>query len=212
MSSPDADPLVEASRATGVGDRRVLDAIASVRRERYVPADRADDAHRDRPIPIPDDQVTTQPSLVARMIEALHLDAGDRALEVGTGFGYQAAVLAQLCEQVVTIERHADLAEQARENLAADGVEHVEVVVGDGTAGLPDRAPFDAIVVAAAFPQVPPPLVEQLRPGRRLVQPIGPGGREDVIAFERTADGLERREVVVGARFVRLVGAHGHPR
>ncbi len=198
-----------ASCTAGVRDQRVLDAIADVPREQYVPAEHAHEAVRDRPIRIASGQVTTQPSLVARMVEALQLEGDERVLEIGTGLGFQAAVLAQLCRQVFTIERHADLADQARANLAADGIDRVEVHVGDGTMGLPEQAPFDAVVVAAAFTQVPAPLVDQLLVGGRLVQPIGPGGNEQVTCFERTADGLEEREFVTGARFVRLIGEHG---
>lgn len=212
MTRRDRHPLVEASRASGVRDGRVLDAIASVPRERYVPPDHTDRAYVDRPVPIAHGQVTTQPSLVARMVEALGLESDDRVLEVGTGLGYQAAVLAELCGQVFTIERHRVLAERARENLADEGVDDVQVLVGDGSAGLPEHAPFDAVLVAAAFPEVPLPLVDQLSVGGRLVQPIGPGGREQVALFERTDDGLEERRVVTGARFVRLVGEHGHRR
>lgn len=190
-------------------DRRVLDAIAVVPRKRYVPAEHVDEAHLDRPIPIASGQVTTQPSLVAQMVEALQLEGDERVLEIGTGLGYQAAVLAHLSARVFTIERHVPLAEWARANLAADGIDRVEVHIGDGTVGLPDHAPFDAMVVAAAFPQVPAPLVDQLGIGGRLVQPIGPGGHEQVTRFDRTADGLAEREFVTGARFVRLVGEHG---
>lgn len=200
---------MKASRGAGVRDRRVLDAIAAVPREQYVPAEHAHEAVRDRPIPIASGQVTTQPSLVAQMVEALHLEGDEQVLEVGTGLGYQAAVLAQLCRRVYTIERHAPLAEWARANLAADGVDRVEVHIGDGTVGLPELAPFDAVVVAAAFPRVPAPLVHQLVVGGRLVQPIGPGGNEQVTCFERTADGMEERGFVTGARFVRLIGEHG---
>lgn len=202
-------PLVDASRAAGVVDSRVLDAIAAVPRERYVPAEHADEAHRDRPIPIASGQVTTQPSLVARMVEALQLQGDERVLEIGTGLGYQAAVLVQLCARVFTVERHADLAEQARANLTVAGIDRVEIHVGDGTVGLPDQAPFDAMVVAAASPQVPAPLVEQLAVGGRLVQPIGPGGHEQVTRFERTAEGLQEHGFVTGARFVPLVDDHG---
>lgn len=210
MGRRDHHPLVEASRAIGVRDPRVLDAIGAVTREHYVPADRTDEAYLDRPVPIAKGQVTTQPSLVARMVEALELDRADRVLEIGTGLGYQAAVLARLCREVFTVERHPSLAEQARENLVADGVEAVEVVVGDGTLGLPEHAPFDAIIVAAAFPEVPRPLIAQLRAGGKLVQPLGPGGYERVTTFERSQAGLEERGVVIDARFVRLVGEHGH--
>lgn len=199
-------PLVEASRATGVRDARVLDAMASVPRDRFVPEDQVSRAHIDRPIPIAHLQVTTQPSLVAIMVEALGLRGGERVLEVGTGLGYQAAVLAELGARVWTIERFPALAEQARQNLTAAGVDTVEVTVGDGTDGLPDHAPFDATILAAAAPEVPPALVEQLRVGGRLVHPVGPGGAEQVQLFERTDDGLETVAFLTHARFVPLVG------
>jgi protein-L-isoaspartate(D-aspartate) O-methyltransferase len=131
-------------------------------------------------------------------------------LEVGTGYGYQTALLAQLASFVTSIERWPDLAEQARRNLAARSIANVHVVDGDGTEGLPAAAPYDAILVSAAFPQVPEPLVSQLRMGGRLVQPIGPGGAEKVIVFEHSADGLAPRGVVCHARFVRLYGRHGY--
>lgn len=199
-------PLVRASRWSGVRDPRVLEAIAAVPRERFVPEDRVSFADVDQPIPIAQCQVTTQPSLVAIMVEALGLSGGEAVLEVGTGLGYQAAVLAELGARVWTIERFPELAHQARENLAAAGVDTVDVVVGDGTKGLPDRAPFDAIVLAAAAPDVPPALVEQLRVGGRLVHPVGPGGAEQVQLFKRTDEGLARVAFLTDARFVPLVG------
>lgn len=204
-------PLVGASRAAGVRDERVLDAIAAVPRARFVPVSQADAADRDRPVPIARGQVTTQPSLVAVMVEALGLRGDERVLEVGTGLGYQAAVLARLCAHVWSVERHPDLADAARAALAAAGVTTVDVVVGDGTRGLPEHAPYDAVILAAAFPDVPRPLVDQLRAGGRLVQPVGPGGAEDVTVFERSRHGLAAARVVTAARFVPLVGEHGHP-
>lgn len=184
----------------------MLEAIGAVPRDRFVPEDQVSQAHIDRPIPIAHLQVTTQPSLVAIMVEALGLRGGERVLEVGTGLGYQAAVLAELGARVWTIERFPSLAEQARQNLAAAGVDTVEVIVGDGTDGLTDHAPFDAIVLAAAAPEVPPALVEQLRVGGRLVHPLGPGGAARVQLFERTDDGLETVAFLTHARFVPLVG------
>lgn len=198
-------PLVRASRSSGVSDPRVLEAIASVPRERFVPEERAMDADVDQPIPIAQGQVTTQPSLVAIMVEALGLSGGEAVLEVGTGLGYEAAVLAELGARVWTIERFPELADQARENLAATGVDTVEVVVGDGTKGLPDHSPFDAIVLAAAAPDVPPALADQLRVGGRLVHPVGPGGAEQVQLFERTDQGLQTVRLLTPARFVPLV-------
>jgi protein-L-isoaspartate(D-aspartate) O-methyltransferase len=121
--------------------------------------------------------VTTQPSLIASMVAALKLSGTERVLEVGTGLGLQTAILAMLARQVVSVERFADLAEQARANLAAVGLRRVTVMVGDGTLGVPEHAPYHAIVVAAASPRIPPPLIEQLAPGGRLVHPVGPGPR-----------------------------------
>lgn len=202
---------MRAAIASGVRDERVLEALRSVPRHHFVPDDRLDRAYIDRPLPIGHDQVTTQPSLVAAMVEALQLSGSERVLEVGTGLGYQAAVLAQLAAEVWSVERFEDLAEQARANLAAADVDHVEVVVGDGSQGLAEQAPYDAIVVAAAYPQVPPPLIEQLRVGGTLVQPVGPGGAEDVTLFVRDHDGLVAQRSVIGAHFVPLHGRHGFP-
>jgi protein-L-isoaspartate(D-aspartate) O-methyltransferase len=201
--------LVAAALAAGVRDARVLEALRVVPRAGFVPEHVADRADDDRPLPIPHGQVTTQPSLVAKMVEALALTGSERVLEIGTGFGFQTAILARLAAHVFSVERYADLAATARENLAREGVRNVDVVVGDGTAGLPDWAPFDAILVSAAFPRVPPPLAEQLVAGGRLVQPIGSGGSEDVTLFERTETELVARRSVTGASFVPLVGRHG---
>jgi protein-L-isoaspartate(D-aspartate) O-methyltransferase len=200
---------VELVRAAGVRDERVLEAIASVPRAGFVPEEFAGRAYRNEPIPIPHEQVTTQPSLMAAMLEALALEGGERVLEVGTGHGFQTALLARLAGRVFSVERLADLAETARDNLARQGARGVEVLVGDGTAGLPDHAPFDAIVVSAAFTSVPGPLAAQLVEGGRLVQPLGPGGRESVTLFERRAGRLERKASVSPAHFVKLYGAHG---
>ena len=174
-----------------------------------MPPRHVDEAYEDRPIPIPRGQVTTQPSLIARMVEALRLTGTERVLEIGTGLGYQAAVLARLCSDVYTLERFPELAEQARSNLDAAGVRNVTVVAGDGTLGLAQHAPFQGIVVAAASPRVPPPLAEQLSEGGRLVHPVGPGGREDVTVFRKEGLRLVWEGSVVPAHFVRLVGRHG---
>ncbi len=211
MPRPTPEDLVQAVAATGVSDPRVLDALRAVPRAAFVPPEVADRAYVDEPLPIPHDQVTTQPSLVARMLEALRLRGDERALEVGAGYGFQTALLARLAREVWSVERWPDLAEAARANLARQGIANAEVVVGDGTEGLAAHAPYDAILVSAAFPAVPPPLVEQLATGGRLVQPIGPGGADDVTLFEKTPRGLVRRRVVTPARFVRLYGRHGYP-
>jgi protein-L-isoaspartate(D-aspartate) O-methyltransferase len=203
------DALVAAAREAGVRDERVLAAIAAVPRADFVPPEYAELADIDRPIPIPHEQVTTQPSLVARMVEALALDGDERVLEIGAGYGWQTALLAELAAEVFSVERFADLAETARDALAGRG--NVAIVVGDGSEGLPEHAPFDAILVAAAYPEVPRPLAEQLAEGGRLVQPIGHGGAEDVVLFEKQEGVLQQLRTVSGAHFVRLPGSHGFP-
>jgi protein-L-isoaspartate(D-aspartate) O-methyltransferase len=197
--------------AKGVRDPRVLEALREVPRAGFVPLELADQAYLDRPLPIPHGQVTTQPSLSAKMIEALDLTGSERVLEVGTGYGFQTALLARLSHSVYSVERLPDVAGTARKNLDRHRIENVEVTVGDGTGGLPEHAPYDAILVSAAFTSVPPPLVEQLAAGGRLVQPMGPGGEEEVVLFEKGEEGLARRRTVTGAHFVRLYGAHAFP-
>jgi len=201
--------LVTAARRAGVRDPRVLAVLAATPRSAYVPVGEADRAGADEPIPIPHGQVTTQPSLIAVMLEALALKGDESVLEIGTGYGFQTALLAGLARCVWSVERFADLAEAARANLDAQRVANAHVRVGDGTIGLAEHAPFDAVIVSAAFTSVPPPLIEQLVIGGRLVQPVGPGGHEEVVLFVREPDGLVPRRVVTGARFVRLVGSYG---
>jgi protein-L-isoaspartate(D-aspartate) O-methyltransferase len=203
-------PLVEASRRAGVADPRVLDAIRAVDRVGFVPPVLSEEAELDRPLPIPHGQVTTQPSLVARMVEALELRGDERVLEIGTGYGWQTALLSRLAAEVWSVERWDDVAVTARRHLARAGATNVEVVVGDGSEGLPEHAPFEAILVSAAFPRVPPPLAAQLRETGRLVQPIGPGGSEDVVLFVKREGELHAVRTVTGARFVELVGRHGY--
>ena len=205
------EDLVREIAAEGVLDPRVLRALRKVPRAGFVPSDLVEWAHLDRPLPIPHGQVTTQPSLVARMIEALALEGSECVLEIGAGYGFQTALLAHLSGFVWGVERWPDIADISRENLSRHGVTNVEVVTGDGTKGLPEHAPYDAILVAAAFPSVPPPLAEQLAPGGRLVQPIGSGGEEEVVLFEKGKEGLKRRRTITGARFVRLHGKHAFP-
>jgi protein-L-isoaspartate(D-aspartate) O-methyltransferase len=207
----DPEQLVRAAAAAGVGDPRVLDAVRAVPRAGFVPPHLAGRAYQDEPLPIPRGQVTTQPSLVARMVEALGLEGSERVLEVGAGYGWQTALLARLCGFVWAVERFADVAEAARENLTRFGVANAEVVEGDGTEGLSEHAPYDAILVAAAFPSVPRPLEEQLAAGGRLVQPVGPGGREEVVLFEKGPRNLVRLQVVAGASFVKLHGMYAFP-
>ena len=203
--------LVREIVGAGVRDPRLVDAFREVPRAGFVPPELVERAYLDRPLPIPHEQVTTQPSLSARMIEALELTGSERVLEVGTGYGFQTALLSHLCGFVWSVERWPDVAVTARDNLARHRARNAEVVVGDGTEGLPEHAPYDAILVSAAFPSVPPPLAKQLAPGGRLVQPIGSGGLEEVVLFEKGPEGLVRRRTVTGAHFVRLYGVHAFP-
>jgi protein-L-isoaspartate(D-aspartate) O-methyltransferase len=209
VSAPSQADLVEAIRADGVRNERVLEAFAAVPRANFVPGELVERAYVDAPLPIPHDQVTTQPSLVARMLDALALVGSERVLEIGTGYGFQTALLAYLADSVWSVERWPDLAATARDHLARQGTRNVEVIVADGSEGLPEQAPFDAVLVSAAFPRVPAPLAEQVASGGRLVQPIGWGGMEEVVLFERSPQGLHRRRVLTGAHFVRLYGTHG---
>ena len=184
----------------------MLAAIAAVPRPDFVPADWAERADLDAPIPIPHWQVITQPSLVARMVEALALTGDERVLEIGTGYGWQTALLARLAREVFSVERFADIAETARAALA--GIDNVTIVVGDGSEGLPEHAPFGAILVAA-YPLVPAPLTEQLVEDGPPVQPIGNGGDQDVVLFQKRGGGLHHVRVISGEHFVRLHGRYG---
>jgi protein-L-isoaspartate(D-aspartate) O-methyltransferase len=203
--------LARAAQRAGVRDERLLTAIVELPRMGFVPEEYGTSADVDRPVPIPHEQVTTQPSLVAQMVDALALSTDDTVLEIGTGYGWQTSLLARLAAEVWSIERFADLSDTARANLDAHGVANAHVVVGDGTLGLPDHAPYDAIIVAAAFPEVPRPLIDQLAEGGRLVQPIGRGGSEEVVLFTKREGAPVSARVLTGARFVRLVGALGFP-
>ncbi|MGW7820952.1 protein-L-isoaspartate O-methyltransferase family protein [Streptomyces puniciscabiei] len=205
------DDLVRALSAAGIGDERLLAAVRTTPRAEFVPADQLSAAYRDVPVAIGHGQVTTQPSLSALMIEDLGLTGDEHVLEIGTGLGFQTALLARLAADVVSIEIRPDTARHARVNLARHGVRNVELRVGDGSGGVPDRAPYDAVLVSAAFPEVPEPLAAQVRPGGLLVQPIGPGGHERVVCFERTAAGLAQVRVLASACFVRLRGRYGFP-
>lgn len=198
-------PLVAAARRAGVDDPRILEAIAAVPRELFVPAEDRGSADADRPISIGQGQTTSQPSLIAAMLLALELSEDGKVLEIGTGFGYEAALLAHLVAEVHTIERHERLATQARRNLAACGLERVNVVVGDGTRGLPEHAPFDAMVIAAATEQVPDVLADQLVEGGRLVAPVGSSGFQETILYQASEGRLVPVRKLMGVRFVPLV-------
>lgn len=191
----------------GIRDESVLAAIASVPREQFVPERLRRQAYADRALPIGSGQTISQPFMVATMLEALALEGG-RVLDVGTGSGYQAALLAKLADEVVTIERVPELAQAARQRLTGMGYVNVHVVVGDGTLGVPERAPYDGIVVAAAAPAVPEALYGQLAEGGRIVVPVGSRREQWLEIVERGPDGPERLRTVP-CRFVPLLGAAG---
>ena len=202
--------VLQQLRGRDVEDDRVLAAMSEVPRELFVPAELRKRAYDDAALPIGSGQTISQPYMVARICEALSLRGRERVLDVGTGSGYQAAVLAELAGEVHTIERVPELADQARETLAAAGYGHVRVHVGDGTLGLPAFAPFAAIAVAAAAPRIPEALYEQLEPRGRLVVPVGRRRGQELQLVIRSPEGPA---VVrsVPCRFVPLVGAEGFP-
>lgn len=183
------DRLIEELRAA-IADERVLAAIRAVPREAFVPRTLRARAYENVALPIGHGQTISQPLVVARMTDLLRLRPGDRVLDVGTGSGYHAAVLAQLAAHVWSIERHRDLSEQAAAHLRRAGVANVTLLVGDGSRGLPEEAPFDAVnVAAAAWPEIPPALERQLAPGGRMVAPVGASGQQLVLVERSVATG-----------------------
>jgi protein-L-isoaspartate(D-aspartate) O-methyltransferase len=197
-------------RARGIRDERVLAAMFRVPRHEFVSAEYRDQVYEDHPIPIGEGQTLSQPYIVAVMLEALALDPSDSVLEIGTGSGYQTALLTELAKQVYSVERHASLAHDARATLARLGYSDVEVALGDGSHGLAERAPFDAIVVSAAAPQIPPPLFEQMREGGRMVIPVGPAHAQELQLVRKQAGKLIVANLE-GCRFVPLIGSEGYP-
>jgi protein-L-isoaspartate(D-aspartate) O-methyltransferase len=196
-------------RGRGIEDERVLEAMGAVPREVFVPPRMRHRAYADSALPIGSEQTISQPWIVAAIAQAMELTGSERVLEVGTGSGYSAAVLARLAADVLSIERHEPLARSAREALAGLGVENVELLVGDGSRGVPERAPFDAIAVHATAPSAPPALIEQLADGGRLVIPIAM--READMLTVLCREGEEVRARPIGpCRFVPLIGEEGY--
>jgi protein-L-isoaspartate(D-aspartate) O-methyltransferase len=195
-------------RRRGIADERVLSAMASVPREHFVPEEVRPSAYNDSALPIGHDQTISQPWVVAAICEALSLQGDERLLEIGTGSGYSAAVLARLAQSVISIERVPELGETARRKLEELGVDNVEVIVGDGSRGHTEGAPYDAIAVHAATPEVPHSLLAELGPEGRLVVPIATGSADLLTAFVRENGNL-RQETIGPCRFVPLIGAEG---
>ncbi|HUL50214.1 MAG TPA: protein-L-isoaspartate(D-aspartate) O-methyltransferase [Gemmatimonadales bacterium] len=200
--------LTETIRATGVRDAAVLNACLAVPRHLFVPEALRPRAYDDAALPIGHQQTISQPSTQARHLEALRLGGSERVLEIGTGSGYQTALLAAIVSQVFSIERVPALARTAQQALRDAGARNVSLLVGDGTLGWSAYAPYDAIIVAAGGPEIPAPLVEQLAPRGRLLIPLGEQGRQITTLIERV-DGAIRRTPLGSARFVPLLGQHG---
>ena len=215
-AAPQPDPwyprrafMVEAQlRERGLRDARVLAAMQKVPRHEFVAPDLRDQAYDDHPLPIGHGQTISQPYIVAAMLEALALRPVDVVLEVGSGCGYQTALLCELCARVYSMEVFAELAAFARQTLERLGYRNAEVVVGDGTLGLPGKAPFDAIAVSAAAPHVPAPLFEQLKEGGRMIIPVGPELLQE-LQLVRKLEGKPEVTHLDGCRFVPLVGKEG---
>jgi protein-L-isoaspartate(D-aspartate) O-methyltransferase len=189
----------------GIGDHRVLEAMARIPREEFVESGQIEQAYEDRALAIECDQTISQPYMVALMTEALELEGDERVLEIGTGSGYQTAILAELAARVVSVERHTELSRQASELLTTLGYENVVLIVGDGSAGWPPDAPYDRIIVTAAASQVPDALWEQLREGGILVIPVGDREGQSLEAV-RKIEGRRQATMLSGCRFVPLIG------
>lgn len=203
-----ADMVATQLEARGITDRRVLDAMLEVPRHEFVPASMRDLAYTDQALAIGHGQTISQPYMVALMCQLLDVEPSHRILEVGAGSGYQAAILGRLGSEVYAMELVPALVETAARTVERLGYTNVHIVSGDGTLGLPDKAPFGRIIVAAAAPEVPRPLIEQLSMGGRLVAPVGDRFLQKLVILTRTADGLQSRDSI-GCVFVPLLGRHG---
>jgi protein-L-isoaspartate(D-aspartate) O-methyltransferase len=196
-------------RGRDIRDARVLQAMAEVPREAFVPEKYAANAYDDNPLPIGMGQTISQPYIVALMTQILHLTGMEEVLEIGTGCGYQAALLAKLAAKVYTIERLPELSEMAQAVLGRLGFENVEFCIGDGTVGWPGGKQFDRILLTAAVPELPPPLVEQLKDGGLIAAPVGGQWTQDLILGQKTA-GEVTTKIITGCRFVKMIGQYGY--
>jgi protein-L-isoaspartate(D-aspartate) O-methyltransferase len=203
-----ARELRETLERRGITDLRVLDAIEETRRDLFVPEALRYAAYEDDALPIGEGQTISQPYIVALMTQELRLEGGETVLEIGTGSGYQAVILARLARRVVTIERLERLSERARGVLSELGVSNVEFFVGDGTLGNSERGPYDRVIVTASAPAIPEPLYEQLKPGGLIVAPVGDESSQDLVTLEKTPAG-PRFTPLCGCRFVKLIGKAG---
>lgn len=202
--------LTSSLRRKGIRDARVLNAIGEIPREQFVDGSLRSEAYQDNPLPIGEGQTISQPYVVALMIETLSLTGREHVLEIGTGSGYQTAILCFLARRVVTVERFASLAEEANRRLSDLGCKNHTIHVGDGTEGWPDCAPYDAIIVSAAAPVTPEPFLSQMADGGRCVIPVGDRERQTLL-FLQNEGGKVRRKDLGAVRFVPLIGAHGWP-
>jgi protein-L-isoaspartate(D-aspartate) O-methyltransferase len=196
-------------RQRGIRDERLLAAMSKVPRHEFVSQQNWNAAYADHPIPIAEKQTTSQPYMIAAMVQAAQIQPEDRVLEIGAGSGYQTAVLAELAAQVFAVERYALLTEAARRTLERLGYRNAKIVTGDGSLGLPEAAPFDAIIVSAAAPRIPQALIEQLAVGGRLLIPVGDADQQVLQLVQRNADGTTSLRTLEGCRFVPLIGEQG---
>jgi protein-L-isoaspartate(D-aspartate) O-methyltransferase len=195
-------------RARGISNARVLNAMREIPRHIFIPPPYDSSAYDDNPLPIGNGQTISQPYIVARMTELLDPERDDNLLEIGSGSGYQTAILAALSQHVTSIERIPQVADLARKNLAALGAKNAQIIVGDGTLGYPADAPYDGILITAATPAIPRPLIDQLAPGGRLIAPVGNREIQELVSIVRR-DGELVRSSHGGVRFVPLIGVHG---
>ena len=206
----EVDYLIEHElRPSGITDERVLEVMRKVRREQFIPPSLRDRAYGNYPLPIGENQTISQPYIVALMTQALDLKPTDKVLEIGTGSGYQTAILAELAAMVYSIERLEVLADRARTTLYTLGYDNIYIIVGDGTLGLPEYAPYDKIIVTAAAPRVSDVLLAQLKNGGKMVIPVGNRFVQDLKLIEKALNGRIYKTSLGGCRFVPLIGKEG---